>query len=440
MSSEYKPLYVKLSNDTSNILDSDANCEISSSLCMPRCDYGFHHWVHQNKNKASVLDKFEGKKKVYHIMNEFEIIVDDHDESIYNSSVKYFTSINNADKEDTSFHNMWEIINFCELIDTHKDAKNFTSLCVSKPDLTTYLSVIEYRKKYASTDKDKYVVVGESSSKIKSEATFVKSVPTTGEFNLIIMDQSVKVHPENILEQTAQPIIFKEIYEALNVQKTGGNFVCKFYEIFTQPTVKMLSLLTSAYKDVSIIKPLTSRLANNEIFVVCKNFIWNDKERTKYLSKLKNILESYKSLKEKTFVVDIFTDHHIDWEFKLSLIVFNNIISNEKIKNMDQIKTYINGSNYHGDIYRVNRTKQINATKYWNELFLSPSSENKKNIAELLKNGQLYSEDKLKEYRKILINTDDKKEDKKEEKKDNKKEEKKSNKKSSNKTKKKTKD
>ena len=414
MSSEYKPIYVKIAKDSNSIFDYTNNYDVSSSLCMPRFDYGFQHWIHQNKNKKSVLEQFEGKKKVYHIMNEFEILVDDHDESIYSESMKYFNFSENMDKEDTRFYNIWEILSLCELIDTKE--KNFTSLCLSD----TYLPIMEYRKKNATSHgKDKYTVVGNITGKNSSNIDILKTFPKTGEFDLIIMDERVKIHPENIVEQTAQPVILKEIYNAIALQKKGGNFVCMFYETFTIPTIKMISLLTSIYDDVAIIKPLTSRLANSEIFVVCKNFTLNDKQRDNYLSKIKNILEASESLKEKTFIVDIFTEHMPDWEFKLSLIVFNSIMSNEKIKNMDHIITYIGGSNYHGDVYRVNRNKQINATKYWNDLFLA--SDQIKNIQELLQNGYKYSESKIKEFSKLLINSNNMKDDKndKKDKKDN---------------------
>lgn len=403
MSDKSYPLCVKIEKDNNNILnyDGDGDYEISSSICLPKFDYGFQHWMHQNKNKDTVIDNFEGKKKVYHVLNEFEIVIDNHNESIYDESVKYFNfDPKDFDKENNDFYKLWEIINFFELIDKNN---NFSSLCLSDDNSLSCHSIIEYRKKNNINNKnDKYIVVGEYSKKVSSDITHSKTIPTKGEFDLIITDKSVVVKPENILEQFSYKTIFNEIYNAITLQKKGGNYICKIYESFTIPTIKMISLLTNVYEEVHMIKPLTSRLLNSEVFVVCKNFNINDKQRKDCLVKIKNIIDGINSLNAKTHIVNIFTEHNPEWKFKISLTVFNIIVSNEKIKNMNQVITYIEGSNFYGDTYRINRAKQIESSKYWNETFLA---KKQKNMKELLDIGLSYSENKKKEYMKILIDT-----------------------------------
>jgi len=400
MSNKSYPLCVKIEKDNNNILDYDGDYEISSSICLPKFDYGFQHWMHQNKNKDTVIDNFEGKKKVYYILNEFEIVIDNHNESIYDESVKYFNfDTKDFDKENNDFYKLWEIINFFELIDKNN---NFSSLSLSDDDSMSYYSISEYRKINNINNKnDKYVVVGDS-KKLPSNITNSKSIPTKGEFDLIITDKSVVIKPENILEQFSYKTIFNEIYNAITLQKKGGNYICKIYESFTIPIIKMISLLTNVYEEVYMIKPLTSRLLNSEVYVVCKNFSLNDKQRKDCLVKIKNIIDAFDSLNEKTHIVNIFTEHNPDWKFKISLAVFNIIVSNEKLKNMNQVITYIEGSNFYGDTYRINRAKQINSSKYWNDTFLS---KKQKNMKELLNIGLSYSENRKKEYMKVIIDT-----------------------------------
>ena len=63
---------------------------------------------------------------------------------------------------------------------------------------------------------------------------------------------------------------------ALALQKKGGTFILKIFDIFTQATIDIIYILASLYKKVYIIKPCTSRTANSEKYIVCKDFKMND--------------------------------------------------------------------------------------------------------------------------------------------------------------------
>ena len=52
------------------------------------------------------------------------------------------------------------------------------------------------------------------------------------------------------------------------MQKYGGTFVLKIFDIFTEPTIDFLYLLSSLYKNVFIMKPETSRIANSEKYII----------------------------------------------------------------------------------------------------------------------------------------------------------------------------
>ena len=69
------------------------------------------------------------------------------------------------------------------------------------------------------------------------------------------------------------PLIYGQIIYALCMQKQGGCFVLKIFDIFMQQTVDMMALLSSMYQQVYITKPNTSRYANSEKYIVCKGFI-----------------------------------------------------------------------------------------------------------------------------------------------------------------------
>ncbi len=68
-------------------------------------------------------------------------------------------------------------------------------------------------------------------------------------------------------------LLFGQVIYAVVMQRLGGHFVLKLFDCFLQHTLDILALLSSLYEKVYIIKPQTSRYANSEKYIVCKNFI-----------------------------------------------------------------------------------------------------------------------------------------------------------------------
>jgi 23S rRNA U2552 (ribose-2'-O)-methylase RlmE/FtsJ len=71
-------------------------------------------------------------------------------------------------------------------------------------------------------------------------------------------------------------LIFAQVIYAIALQKQGGHFILKIFDIFTQATIDILYILSSLYEKCYIIKPNTSRNANSEKYIVCKVFKASD--------------------------------------------------------------------------------------------------------------------------------------------------------------------
>jgi 23S rRNA U2552 (ribose-2'-O)-methylase RlmE/FtsJ len=80
----------------------------------------------------------------------------------------------------------------------------------------------------------------------------------------------------NQQECMATQLILCEVYYALAMQKPGGSFILKIFDVFHKTTVDILYILSYYYKDVSIMKPYTSRVANSEKYVICQGFKIHD--------------------------------------------------------------------------------------------------------------------------------------------------------------------
>jgi 23S rRNA U2552 (ribose-2'-O)-methylase RlmE/FtsJ len=76
----------------------------------------------------------------------------------------------------------------------------------------------------------------------------------------------------NQQENMATQLIFCEVFYALAIQKQGGSFILKIFDVFHKTTVDILYILSYYYYNVSIMKPYTSRVANSEKYIICQGF------------------------------------------------------------------------------------------------------------------------------------------------------------------------
>jgi 23S rRNA U2552 (ribose-2'-O)-methylase RlmE/FtsJ len=77
-------------------------------------------------------------------------------------------------------------------------------------------------------------------------------------------------------ELSATKLIYAQIIYALMMQKENGHFVLKIFDIFHKSSLELIYLLNCFYKNVCVCKPKTSRFANSEKYLICKNFIFKD--------------------------------------------------------------------------------------------------------------------------------------------------------------------
>ena len=76
----------------------------------------------------------------------------------------------------------------------------------------------------------------------------------------------------NSQENSSYKLLYSEIFIALHIQKIGGNFVLKVFDLFDYKTIQLLYLLYCHYETINIYKPSTSRLSNSEKYIVCSSF------------------------------------------------------------------------------------------------------------------------------------------------------------------------
>lgn len=131
----------------------------------------------------------------------------------------------------------------------------------------------------------------------------------------------------NQQETLATNLLFAQVSFAISMQKTNGHFILKIFDIFTKTTCDILYLLSTLYKQVFIIKPNTSRLANSEKYIVCKFF----KGNCSHL--IDNIIGEYPKLKEYPHLSSVL-NKCLDYYYINKIEEYNAIFGQQQIENI----------------------------------------------------------------------------------------------------------
>lgn len=76
----------------------------------------------------------------------------------------------------------------------------------------------------------------------------------------------------NCQEEISYNLIQSEIETAMLLQKIGGAFLLKVYDVSLEKTKRLLYNLYCSYDKMYFIKPITSRPANSEKYILCVDF------------------------------------------------------------------------------------------------------------------------------------------------------------------------
>ena len=82
---------------------------------------------------------------------------------------------------------------------------------------------------------------------------------------------SVEGH-ENIQEILSKHLILCQILCAMSILSKDGNFLCKLFDCFTLFTSSLVYLTHMCFESVGVYKPITSRPANSERYLICRGF------------------------------------------------------------------------------------------------------------------------------------------------------------------------
>jgi 23S rRNA U2552 (ribose-2'-O)-methylase RlmE/FtsJ len=232
-------------------------------------------------------------------------------------------------------------------IDAVLDMRRMKNLTIEYLTVSKYNQDIDYNK-YINKDSIMYADIT-NSNVIDNIIQKTKFKFPFG-LDLITADGGFDVKKYNSQEIIIFKLLLSEIIIGLSIQKEGGVFIIKFFDMFTHNSIVLYLILCSFYKEVKISKPLTSRNSNSERYLICKGFVKTNTKHYMLINDMKYILKNY------IIFDDIYT------------FIFPHIIIPEKIKNIRLINNNISNS----QIETINKSVNmvINKNTYINNLIL----------------------------------------------------------------------
>tara|TARA_Y100000590_G_scaffold39811_2_gene42496 strand:+ start:6426 stop:7601 length:1176 start_codon:yes stop_codon:yes gene_type:complete len=318
----------------------------------------------KNKIGNEEISKWDKAKK---ISNEYELI------HLPSRRMKH-ESISEYSPLSRSYFKLWEMLHEHKLINNEN---SLNILCLAEGPGGFIEAIVNYRKRNNKYDNIDAITLKSTTKEIPGwdkSAIFLKQNPNinihygsdnTGdlykleniEYMETICDKSDLITADggfdfsnnfNDQEHMSIRIILCEIVTALCCQKIGGTFVCKLFDLYTNDSISLIYLLKCVYSTVIIDKPLTSRPANSEKYIICLGFKGID---TNYLKKLKIVIKSWEiSNNNNLNIVNIF-DTILDNDFlnkinNLNTVHYNlqkeNIIKTLSLINDDKSLEYLN--------------------------------------------------------------------------------------------------
>jgi len=146
---------------------------------------------------------------------------------------------------------------------------------------------------------------------------------------------------ENIQEILSKQLYLCQFLCALSILRPGGHFLCKLFDVFTPFSVGCLYLMYRAFKHVCIFKPVTSRPANSERYIICKWKLADTNDIHDYMFDLNKQINKLKGSKRdinEVVPLDVLKN---DKEFFDYIYASNNFLGSRQTKSLLKLKIFV---------------------------------------------------------------------------------------------------
>lgn len=169
----------------------------------------------------------------------------------------------------------------------------------------------------------------------------------------------------NCQEEMSLRLLSCEIFAGLKMQKEGGTMIVKVFDIFNPFSVNLIKLVCNCYQSAKLMKPLTSRPANSEKYLICTGY----KNIKKYVDVMEQVVkEKWTDQGAPTDTIsNLLNNLDYDIDIKKNLVMFNMFYISRQVlyikRTIDYIKQFTN-SQESGGIKKI-LDGHISKVKTW---------------------------------------------------------------------------
>ena len=273
--------------------------------------------LYDKKYPVYIRSQFKGKNKRYKITQPYNYTIQENSEIITNQKIKTIENAFNdkykfsSNKQD--FYKLWEVI-------TKYNVLGKTNKCTD-----------EYSKKIVELNK--------------------KSL-SDNKYDCLIINNHIKLNVNQEKSYNKNIIDNIKLIDKLN---KSGNMILKLYTTFTQYSVDLIALLSQLFNKTYIYIPHTVETYRNEKYLVCLNYLPNDKIN-KFINELNG---SYISLNINL------PEDYIKFIFDM-----NRAEMVKQTEAINQMEEYIKNNNYFGSEYEEHYKKAVKKSAEWIKEFI----------------------------------------------------------------------
>jgi len=143
-------------------------------------------------------------------------------------------------------------------------------------------------------------------------------------------------------------LLLTQILVGIACTKIGGNFVLKVFDTVKEVSAQMIFLLSQCFEKTLIFKPVSSRPANAERYIICKN----KKEDTSLYYQL--LSEASKHYSDTEYLYELFLSE-LPEDFTVWLTTLNNISIDRQINAAKLIQRYFTDVNTNIPVYDLSK-------------------------------------------------------------------------------------
>ena len=140
---------------------------------------------------------------------------------------------------------------------------------------------------------------------------------------------------ENAQEPLTWRLILCELLAGLMVLPPGGSLMCKLFDCFEPRTVDLIYAVGVHFERVALVKPVSSRPANSERYLVCKSLRSSPAEIVRWLASWNRELEAGAPPPWRLLDEDLWTTDRAFAEF---IYTCNNQVAERQIRELGRIE------------------------------------------------------------------------------------------------------